>query len=64
MPIILIQNGGHKQCEGYVTFKMVGITSVKAMWHWKKNFLDKGRNVEQDVMNKLWKVYVTNTVRK
>ena len=32
-----IQNGGHKQCEGYVTlkekktFKMVGISSVKAM---------------------------------
>ena len=40
---------------------MVGISSVKAMWHWKP-FLIKAlisRNVEQNVMNKLWKVYVT-----
>ena len=43
MPTILIQNGGHKQCEGYVTLK-------------EKTFLIKAlisRNVEQDVMNKL-----------
>ena len=26
----------------FESFKMVGISSVKAMWHWKKNFLDKG----------------------
>ena len=50
-----IKNGGHKQCEGYVTLKEK--LSVRRLCDIeRKTFLIKAlisRNVEQDVMNKL-----------